>query len=84
MGSTEDEVHEGSGHYESCISRTGGDDGIVEVHLMTSEVDAGSGDDYEHKHSTFMFADGDVSNSRYYSTVCNKTGAYIIAIRLLK
>ena len=45
---------------------------MIEVHLMTSEVEsgAGSGDDYEHKHSTFMFADGDVSNCRYYRTLC--------------
>ena len=37
---------------------------------MTLEMDAGSGDDYEHKHLPFMFADGDVSNCRYYRTVC--------------
>ena len=83
MGSTEDEVHEGSGHYESCISRTGGDDGIVEVHLMTSEVDAGSGDDYEHNHTTFTFGDGDVSNCRYHRTVCMHR-RLLMAIRLLK
>ena len=68
---TEDVVHEGSGHYEVCISRTGGDDGIIDVDLMTSEVEygAGSGDDYEHNHISFMFADGDVSIIRYYRTV---------------
>ena len=70
MGSTADEVHEGSGHYEACISRTGGCDGIIEVYLMTSEGDAVSGVDYEHNEEHYEFVDGDVSNCRYYRTVC--------------
>ena len=86
MGSTEDEVHEGSGEYKACISRTGGDDGIIQVQLMTLEVEsgAGSGDDYKHTQNSFMFPDGDVTIFRYYMTVFRHRRLYIMAIRLLK
>ena len=77
MGNTEDVVHEGSGHYEVCISRRGGDEWIIEVDLMTLEDTAGSGDDYQHKHSSFMFAAGEVSKCRYFRTVC-----YLLDIKI--
>ena len=52
---------------------------------MTSEVDAGSGDDYEHKHLPFMFADRDVNNYRYYRNVyASKTIIIVMVIKLMK
>lgn len=83
---SEDVVHEGSGHYEVCISRTGGDDGNIQAHLMTSEVEsgAGSGDDYTHTYSSFMFADGVVSIFRYYRTVFMHRRILGHMLRLLK
>ena len=53
---------------------------MIEVHLMTSELDAGSGDDYEHKHDTFIFADGDVRNCRYHRTACMHRRLYQLFI----
>ena len=52
---------------------------------MTSEVDAVSGVDYEHNEEHYEFVDGDVSNCRYYRTVCmHRRYVIVMLIRLLK